>query len=49
VVQDHGVTTGWTFSDDQMITRACAMAGRTATPKDMPTGVTLTPDPACST
>lgn len=49
VVQDHGVTTGWTFSDDQMIARACAMAGRTATPKDMPDGVTLTPDPPCPT
>ncbi|MGI5190602.1 hypothetical protein ACQEVI_20865 [Promicromonospora sp. CA-289599] len=48
VVQDHGVTTGWTFSDDQMIARACAMAGRAPTPDDMPEGVTLATDPACS-
>lgn len=48
VVQDHGVTTGWTFSDDQMIDRACAMAGRPATPADMPDGVTLTDPPACA-
>lgn len=49
VVQDHGVTTGWTFSDDQMIARACAMAGRTPTADDMPEGVTLEDDRACST
>lgn len=48
VVQDHGVTTGWTFSDDQMIDRACAMAGRPATAADMPEGVTLTDPPACA-
>ena len=48
VVQDHGVTTGWTFSDDQMIARACAMAGREPTADDMPEGVTLEDDPACS-
>jgi hypothetical protein len=47
VVQDHGVTTGWTFSDDQMIARACAMAGRQPTPADMPDGVTLTDTPTC--
>ncbi|MFD2796192.1 hypothetical protein ACFS27_21705 [Promicromonospora vindobonensis] len=49
VVQDHGVTTGWTFSDDQMIARACAMAGREATTADMPDGVTLDDAPACAT
>ncbi|MGW2095525.1 hypothetical protein [Promicromonospora sukumoe] len=48
VVQDHGVTTGWTFSDDQMIARACAMAGRTPTAEDMPDGVTLSDTPACT-
>lgn len=47
VVQDHGVTTGWSFADDQMITRACAMAGRQPTPSDMPDGVTLTDTPTC--
>lgn len=47
VVQEHGVTTGWTFSDDQMIARACAMAGRQPTPSDMPDGVTLTDAPTC--
>jgi hypothetical protein len=47
VVQDHGVTTGWTFSDDQMIARACAMAGREPTPEDMPDGVTLADEPVC--
>lgn len=47
VVQDHGVTTGWTFSDDQMIARACAMAGRDATAQDMPDGVTQMPGPTC--
>ena len=47
VVQDHGVTTGWTFSDDQMIARACAMAGREPTRADMPDGVVLTGEPAC--
>ncbi|MFJ3403947.1 hypothetical protein [Promicromonospora sp. NPDC090134] len=48
VVQDHGVTTGWTFSDEQMIARACAMAGREPTAADMPEGVTLTATPACT-
>lgn len=48
VVQDHGVTTGWTFSDDQMIARACAMAGREATAADMPDGATLDDSPACA-
>jgi hypothetical protein len=48
VVQNHGVTTGWTFSDDQMIARACAMAGRQPTADDMPDGVTLGEHPACS-
>lgn len=47
VVQDHGVTTGWTFSDEQMIARACEMAGRHPTPSDMPDGVTLTDTPTC--
>lgn len=47
VVQDHGVTTGWTFSDDQMIARACAMAGREPTARDMPDGVTLPNTPTC--
>ncbi|WP_129783529.1 TIR domain-containing protein [Promicromonospora panici] len=47
VVQDHGVTTGWTFSDDQMIARACAMAGRQPTPADMPDGVSLMPGRTC--
>lgn len=47
VVQDHGVTTGWTFSDDQMIARACAMAGREPTAADMPDGVSLATTPTC--
>lgn len=47
VVQDHGVTTAWTFSDDQMIARACAMAGRQPTADDMPDGVELTDEPTC--
>jgi hypothetical protein len=47
VVQNHGVTTGWTFSDDQMIARACAMAGREPTADDMPDGVTLAEEPVC--
>ncbi len=47
VVQDHGVTTGWTFSDDQMITRACAMAGREPTAADMPDGVSMATTPTC--
>ncbi|MFI6427039.1 hypothetical protein [Promicromonospora sp. NPDC050880] len=47
VVQDHGVTTGWTFSDDQMMARACAMAGREPTAADMPDGVPLSSTPTC--
>jgi hypothetical protein len=48
VIQDHGVTTSWTFSDDQMIARACAMAGRQPTPSDMPDGVPMSEDPVCN-
>lgn len=48
VVQNHGVTTGWTFSDEQMIARACAMAGRPPTKADMPEGVPLPEPPACT-
>jgi hypothetical protein len=47
VVQDHGVTTEWTFSDDQMIARACAMAGREPTADDLPDEVALRDEPTC--
>jgi hypothetical protein len=47
VVQDHGVTTEWTFSDDQMIARACAMAGREPTAADLPDDVELRDEATC--
>lgn len=47
VVQDHGVTTEWAFSDDQMIARACAMAGREPTAADLPDEVDLRDEPTC--
>ncbi|MEU4364080.1 hypothetical protein [Promicromonospora sp. NPDC023987] len=47
VVQDHGVTTEWTFSDEQMIARACAMAGREPTSADLPADVELEDEPTC--
>ena len=47
VVQDHGVTTEWTFSDEQMIARACAMAGREPTVADLPADVDLRDEPTC--
>lgn len=47
VVQDHGVTTEWSFSDDQMIARACAMAGREPTAADLPADVGLRDEPTC--
>lgn len=47
VVQDHGVTAEWAFSDDQMIARACAMAGRDATSQELPEGVEPRQEPTC--
>jgi hypothetical protein len=47
VVQDHGVTTEWSFSDDQMIARACAMAGREPTAADLPDDVALRDEATC--